>query len=215
VRAVLESTGAGQRLVRPWLGARGRTITVHMANGLGLPRVSGVLIDDVAPGGPSAAAGLAAGDVVQSIDGRSIDDTEAMQFRVDTMPIGGSAKFVVWRQGAQRELTVKLMAPPETPRREVTQLRAGPLAGVTVANLSPELADELETSESSGIIVLDVPRNCAAAKARLAVGDILATVNGQPVATVADLQGVSLRSDAAGKVGLLRNGRSMLLTVQP
>jgi serine protease Do len=213
VREVLASTGAGQPLLRPWLGARGRTITVRMAAHLGLPRVSGVLIDDVTAGGPTSLAGLQPGDVVLSIDGRAIDDTEALRYRFGTLPIGSTGRMVVWRQGEDRELTVKLVPPPETPRRDVTQLRQGPLSGVTVANLSPALADELETVETSGVIILDLPHGAAGPRGRLAVGDVLVAVNGQAVTTVAELQAQVLHAEPGARIGIRRAGRPMFLTL--
>ncbi len=215
VRAVLAPTGVGQRIIRPWLGASGQTVTVRMARRLGLPRVSGVLVNAVVSNGPAAAAGLQTGDVVLSIDGRSIDDEEALRFRVGTLQVGSPAVLDVWRNGQDRQLTAKLVPPPEQPRRDVTQLKQNLLAGVTVANLSPALADELETRETSGVIVLDVPRASPAAKTRLAVGDIVASVNGAEVATVQDLQVALARSDAPARLGLVRDGRPIQLAVAP
>jgi serine protease Do len=207
VRSVLEAAGANQRIVRPWLGCKGRTVSVRLASRLGLARVSGVLIDDVVAGGPSALAGLQPGDVVLAIDGKTVDDTEALRFRYATLPIGSSARFTVWRAGETLDLPIRLVAPPERPARDVTLLRLGPLAGVTVANLSPALADELETIESAGIIVLDVPHGSPAAKAHLAVGDILTAIGGQPVTTVSDLLSVAGHIESGARVSLRRNGR--------
>jgi serine protease Do len=63
-----------------------------------------------------------------------------------------------------------------------------PLAGATVASLSPALAEELQAEAVGGVIVLDVPHGSAAARLGLIVGDVVQSVDDQPVATVAELQ---------------------------
>jgi len=212
VRAVLAQPTTGRTLAHPWLGASGHSVTVGAARRLGLPRVSGVVIDDIVPNGPAANAGLAAGDVVLSIDGKPVDDDEALHFRFATMPVGSVARFGIWHHGQPGEVKISLIAPPEVPPRNVTPIKSSWLSGVTVANLSPALADELQVEDTSGIIVLDVPRVAPAARQRLKVGDIIEAVNGQPVATVGDLQQALAHAGAVAKIGVSRDGRMMQIT---
>jgi Do/DeqQ family serine protease len=212
IRSVLSpSEGAGQRIVRPWLGATGRTVTAGSARRLGLSRPSGMLIDDVVPNGPADEAGVHAGDVILSIDQKPVPDEDGLRFRFATLPVGATAKLGVWRGGEAIDLDIRLMAPPETPPRKVTQLKlAGPLLGVTVANLSPALADELHTDDVSGVIVLDVPRG--GPHLRLVVGDELVDLNGQPIGDVGQLQTLLPRLQAPWRATIRRDGRTLHMT---
>ncbi|MEI9983172.1 MAG: PDZ domain-containing protein [Aliidongia sp.] len=65
-----------------------------------------------------------------------------------------------------------------------------------MASLSPALAEELQTEAVAGVIILDAPRASIAARFGLAVGDIVQSVDGQPVATVAELRQYLVHSTA-------------------
>ena len=211
VRSVLSpSEGAGHRIVRPWLGATGRTVTAVGARKLGLSHPSGMLIDDVVPQGPAGIAGVRSGDVILSIDDKPVADEDGLRFRFATLPVGATAKLGIWRAGEAMELDIRLLAPPETPPRKVTQLKiGGPFVGVTVANLSPALADELHTDDVEGVIVLDVPR--AGAHMRLLVGDELLDLNGQAIGDVGQLQLLLPRLAAPWRATIRRDGRMLHL----
>ena len=160
VRGVLSADSASRRVVRPWLGVTGTAVTVRMARKLDLPRVSGVYVQSVKPTSPLAQAGLAPGDIITAFDGLPVDDPEALRFRIDSEQIGTEATVKVWHDGSWRDISMKLMPPPEEPHRDVTELASGALAGITVANLSPALADELQVSETTGVIVLKRAARC-------------------------------------------------------
>jgi Do/DeqQ family serine protease len=118
VRSVLApSEGAGHRIMRPWLGATGRSVTAGGARKLGLSHPSGMLIDDVVPQGPAAIAGVRSGDVILSIDEKPVADEDGLRFRFATLPVGATAKLGIWRAGEPMDLDIRLLAPPEVPPR--------------------------------------------------------------------------------------------------
>ncbi len=191
VRSVVAgAAGAGGRLVRPWFGAGGQSVTAEISHSIGLPRPYGVLVNDVHPGGPAERAGLRRGDVVVRIEGREIQDVEALRFRIATQAVGASASVGVWRDGAERVVTVALIAPPETPPREATPLRGThPLAGATVANLSPALVDEIGADlPARGVVILELRRDSPAARLRLQPGDLPIRINDRELRSVEDVR---------------------------
>jgi len=91
VRAVVTGLVDGGKIVRPWFGAQGQPVGADVAASLGLARPGGIILEQVAAGSPAARAGLKVGDVVVSIDGREVDDPQALKFRIGTLAVGGKA----------------------------------------------------------------------------------------------------------------------------
>jgi serine protease Do len=216
VRAVLAGVATGGRVVRPWFGASGQTVTSDLAANLGLAHPEGVLINNVHPNSPAARAGLRQGDIVTEINGRDVDDPEALRFRIATLPIGGQARLAVLRQGKPVGLTIALEPPPETPPREETLLQGShPLAGAAVANLSPALADELGMGvELSGVTVLKVARGSPGARLGLQARDIVQSINGADVVSVSRLRRVLAQPPADRRWRIsIKRGENVFSTV--
>ena len=215
VVAFLAAQKNGGRLDRPWIGVSGQGVTSDMAEALGLGHPTGVVIDQIYPGGPGAAAGLKQGDVIIAINAKTVEDPGSLRFRLATMAIGSQATLTIVRARQQIDLPIKLVSAPESPPAQKTVLSgAEPLAGATVANLSPALADQLQlNSDWKGVVILQVRRGSTAHRFGLAPGDIVAAVNGQPVATVDELQ-AALAGAERWEITFRRNGDTRTLKIQ-
>ena len=113
--ALLPSLERGVAIQHPWLGISGQTLTSGTADQLGLSQKSGVLVVQVVPGGPSAAAGLHADgqasandDVITAIDGHPITTIEQLTQYLDTKKVGDRVTLTVVRNGQQISLGVTL-----------------------------------------------------------------------------------------------------------
>ena len=208
VATVIAAEASGGRIVRPWIGVTGQAVTSDLAEALGLPRPSGVLINDLYPGGPAAKAGLEVGDVIVAINGRPVEDPGALRFRLATLPVGGVAEITVLRNGREITLTVPLIGAPEVPPRNETVIGGrNPLTGATVANLSPALAEELSLDNAwRGVVILAMERRSVAARAGLEPGDILLKVNGREIRAVEDLI-AALEGTRRWEITFRRDGR--------
>ena len=216
VATVIGGAAAGGQVVRPWLGARGQTISSDIARSLGLSRPSGVLVNAVHKGGPADKAGLKVGDVIVSIGGRPVPDGNALRFRVATMNVGGDADLQIVRNGQLATLTIKLISAPEVPPRDLTFIEGqNPYAGAEVANLSPALAEEISVdSDLSGVIVIRLKRGSPADRIGLEPGDILLRLNGETIGSVATLREFVRRNYSAWQVEIRRGGRVLQIVVQ-
>jgi serine protease Do len=213
VRSVLVGLEKNGRLVRPWLGAKGQPVTNDIATSLHLERPSGVLLDVVQPSSPADKAGLRVGDVVTAVDGRDVEDPDGLRFRIATLPVGGKASFAVWRRGKTETHVVDLVAPPESPPRQATEIDGiNPLSGATVANLSPALAEELNLdSFDSGVIVLNIRGGSTAERLRFRPGDRIAAIENRRIQSVGDLrQSLSGQPDR-WRMTIVREGREVNL----
>src|ERR1043166_4004480 len=84
VRTVIASAGSGGHIVRGWLGFTGQSLDATLAKSLSLSRPSGVIVKTIHPNGPAAEAGLKVNDVITEVNGKDIDDAEALRFRIAT-----------------------------------------------------------------------------------------------------------------------------------
>lgn len=184
------STGAqGGRIVRPWLGVSMQRVTPDLAAGFGLARPAGLVVKEVHANGPGARAGLKRNDVIVAIRELPIDDEAALRFRLSTLNVDTVVPVKVIRGGKEMVVDLKLAAPPEDPPRDKTVLEGRqPLSGASVVNMSPAVAEEMGLAEwRPGVIVVAVKPGAYAGRF-VRPGDMILTVNGQDVKSVADLQ---------------------------
>jgi len=215
VKSVLASITQSGKVVRPWLGASGQSVTAELAQALKLARPLGVLLNAIAKDGPAAKAGLKVGDVVTLVNGREVDDAEGMRFRLATLAPGSDATLTFLRDGAEKTASVRLVAPPENPPRDITEVGGStPFTGATIANLNPALAEEVGmSSAATGVVVLRIKRGSIAHRLQFQPGDIILLINDRPVASVADAKALlSARSDL-WRLTINRDGETLSLQV--
>ena len=216
VRAVVEGAKTGKPIARAWLGATGQPVTAEIAQAVGLDRPRGVLVKEVAADSPAAQAGVRAGDVIVAIAGHDVDDPEDLRFRVATLPVGAPAPLTYWRTGKQQEASATLVTPPETPTRDTQTLEGRhPLAGVTVSNLNPALAEELSLDMNQrGVVINAVKDGSYAERIGLQKGDLLVSLNGKPVPTVAALRQIVTAANAPWTLSVKRGSQTLSVTVR-
>lgn len=212
VRLVVDSAKAGAKTVRrPWFGARLQSLTADVADGLGLDRPAGSAVASVVEKGPAEQAGLRRSDVILSVDGLPADDPESFGYRFATRPIGGTTVLVVLRGGKKIEIPVKLVAAPETRPREPVKLTSrSPLSGLTVANLSPALAEELSIETGNeGVVVAEIEEGSTAANIGFQKGDIIMALNGERMTSSREVETILKDRKRAWEVTISRNGQTI------
>jgi Do/DeqQ family serine protease len=205
VRVVVASAKSGSDAVkRPWLGAKLQEVTPDIADSLGLKRPSGALVASVVAGGPAAR------DLIDTIDGVTVEDPNAFDYRFATKPLGGTAQVGLVRDGRALVVPVALQALPETPRDEVEIRGRSPFLGATVANLSPALADELRLDpQSEGVVITKVADGSTAQSVGFQPGDVVVSVNNQKIEKSADLARVTNAASRQWRITIDRHGQQI------
>jgi len=214
VKVVLASAKTGGTTVRrPWLGAKLQAVTPEIADSLGLKRPVGALVATVTEKSPAARGGLKTGDLIVAIDGQTVDDQNAFDYRFATKALGGNAQLGIVRSGKEAKLSVALESAPETPRDELVIKARSPFMGVKVANISPALADELRLDASAeGVIVLEVADGSLAQNLGFRPGDIIAAVNNEKIERTRDLERAAKESVRRWAITIVRGGQSISVT---
>lgn len=100
------------RVVRPWLGITGLTVTKEVATYYNLPTRSGVVLAGIVRGGPADEAGLEEGDIVVQADGTTVDTMEQLQREIRKKKPGDRLNLTIVRDGRRREASLTLQEAP-------------------------------------------------------------------------------------------------------
>lgn len=206
-RFIAQAKAGEVRFMRPWAGINGQAVTSDIAQGFGLSRPEGVVISALHPESPFAAAGLAAGDIVLSVDGLPVFTPAEMIFRMSIRAIGDFLEIEYLSEGEVRQTQVQLISPPETPARDQRQVRDGVLSGLTVSNINPAVQVELGLPTSiTGVVVTQVSgalRRVIGVQAR----DILTAINGVPIKNTFDVEAIARQNTSAWQIDGVRGNR--------
>jgi Do/DeqQ family serine protease len=215
VRVVVASAkGGGKAVKRPWLGARLQAVTPEIAESMGLKLPNGALVANVVANSPAARAGLKLSDLIVAIDGQTVEDPNAFDYRFATRPLGGTAQIEVQRAGKPLKLTVPLESAPDAGRDEIVLSGRSPFQGAKVANISPAVADELHLdADTQGVVVTDIADNGTAASIGFQKGDIILAVNSQKIAKTSDLEKAARESVRVWRIIMVRGGQQINVTL--
>jgi Do/DeqQ family serine protease len=211
VRVVVASAESGSKTVkRAWFGAKLQEVTPEIADSIGLQHPSGALVASVVSGSPAARAGIKTSDLIVTIDGVTVDDPAAFDYRFATKPLGGETKIGLIRQGKETVVSLPLQGLPDTPRDEVVIRGRSPFLGATVANLSPALADEMRLDpQAEGVVITGVADGSAAQSVGFQKGDVVVSVNGQNIAKSSDLDRIANAGSRSWRITIDRGGQQI------
>jgi S1-C subfamily serine protease len=214
VRQVVDSALRGaQRVERPWLGAKIAPLTRDLVQTLKLPSSSGVVIAAIYPGSAADKAGLREGDVLLAVDDLPVDDEGAFNYRIGVHRDGDTARLKFRHGAAERTVSVRLAAPPQSPADQKTLDGRNPLQGATVANLSPGLADQKGIDPfQEGVAVIDLKPGGIAQQLGFKPGDVILEVNGVVIDSTRKLeQTVNNARSRRWQLAVQRGGQRMIL----
>ncbi len=177
------------------LGIVGQDLDHDLAKAFGLDRTRGVVVAQVIPDSPADKAGVKSGDVVVRVNQQEIRDFGQLRNAIGLLRIGEKARIELLRDGKPKLVTARIEAAPEAEITASDDLHEG-LSGATFTELDENhpLASQVE----SGVVVKDVDPRGAAASYGLRPGDVITSVNRQPVESLSDF-----RKAAKGKGRLL------------
>jgi serine protease Do len=223
-RPVIDALRRGQRPQRGYLGVGLQPLDENLASALGLPKDSGEIVRSVQPNEPAARAGIQQGDVIVSVAGRQVTPDETVSYLIANTPIGSRVPVVIVRDGRRQALTVTVGQRP-TDEQLARQLggdeEPAPSGGAPVPvqqalglSLQP-LTPALGTAaglppDARGVIVTAVDPASDAAEEGIQRGDLIVSVNRQPVTTPAQVLAAVAAARQAGRntvLLLVRRGR--------
>jgi serine protease Do len=171
---------------RGMIGVTIQPVTSDIASSLGLSQASGALVNSVQAGSPADKAGIRRGDVITSVNGAAVKDSNSLRNNVAQMAPGSTVKMTVVRDGKEQAINVTL-AERQANGSEGEQADGGGNGsgafGMSVEPLTRERAQELGIATASGVLIAEVQPGGRAAEAGLRAGDVILEVDRKPVNT--------------------------------
>jgi serine protease Do len=211
------------KVTRGWLGVQIQDINEAMRNSLGLGERKGVLISDVFKDQPADKAGIKRGDVVLSIDGRSVNNSNELRNTVATLSPGKKSPVAVFRSGKEITLSVMLVERDES---KINTISSGTGSspngegaademkkwGIQAAALTDALRQQYSIDgEVNGVVITSVDQASQVAGEGIQEGDVIEEINKNPITAIKDFT-KALKSVKNGDnvMFLLRRGESTL-----
>jgi serine protease Do len=218
-KPVIDALMHGQRPARGYLGVGLQPLDDEsMAAALGLPKNSGEIVRSVVAGGPAAKAGLAQGDVIVKVNGKQVTPDQSVSYLVANTTPGNRVPLEIVRSG--KRATVYITVGDRPTEEQLAKISGGdtgaegaspatPAAptkalGLSLAPLTPEAARGASLPATAhGVIITGVDPNANAAEQGLQRGDLIISVNNQPVNTPAQVITLVGAARKAGRTSVL------------
>ncbi len=178
------------RVRRGFLGVSIENVTDALAKGVGLPRPMGALVQGVQSGFPAAQAGIRQGDIIIGVEGQEVASVNDLQVKIARHHPGDRVTLTIWRDGKAMDITVVLGEAPlqsdvEVPEKDFQPLQFKNL-GMVLEDINPEERKTLGLE--AGILVKKVYPDSPADAGRVFSGEVLVSVNDQPIHSVAEFE---------------------------
>jgi serine protease Do len=178
------------KVTRGWLGVVIQNVDKDLAESFGLKQARGILISEVQKDSPASAAGLLQGDVILRLDGVELEDVSDLRNRVALLKPKSKAMVEIMRNGREKKIQVSIGEQPANFSKRSPGSNGDESLdqyGLTLQELTPELAKKFEYEENSGLIISDVASGGSAEAAGLKPGQLVEEVNRERVSNLKDL----------------------------
>ncbi len=213
-KTVIEPLIAGETVERGYLGIYGADLTPELAESFGYDSRKGALVNELIPGSPADEAGIEAGDIIVSWDGKAVEDFTQLRLLVaDTRP-GESVDAEIFRDGETLTLQITVDSLLEHEGRGAGR---GNWLDIDVMTVTDEIREQLGNPELYGVVVQNIDRESPAVD-EINQGDIIISVDRQTVRNVEEFE--ALMAGTTPENGVLlrvidaRTGRARFVRVR-
>lgn len=186
---------------RGWLGVRIQPVTDEIAESLGIKSTDGAIVADAESDAPAAKAGIASGDIIVKVDGDAIKGPRELSRAIANFEPNTDVTVTVMRDGKEQDISVKLGELPTDVAAASPTENAQPEAQTTALDNFGITVTPAE--DGNGVLVTDIEQGSVAADAGLQVGDVIATVNNEPVKDAEGIEAAIKQVEDVGRKSAL------------
>ncbi|HPC00244.1 MAG TPA: DegQ family serine endoprotease [Syntrophales bacterium] len=212
---ILSDLKAKGKVSRGWLGVSVQDVTEDMAKSMNLKDRQGAIVSEVFKGDPADRAGIRPGDVITEVQGKKIKNTHELLLAIASFHVGDKVLVKVLRDGREHVFTVTVSEREDRPEVAVAPGRYDDY-GISVGDITPEIAEYLGVPRRSGVIVMKVRSGSPADEVGIQPQDIIVQVNKVKVTSVKDYNREMAKKGAKTSVVLLvkRGGATFFVALR-
>ncbi|HVN72150.1 MAG TPA: Do family serine endopeptidase [Desulfomonilia bacterium] len=173
--------GSG-KVQRGWLGISLQDIAFDKMKSLKLDSTKGAYVMDVMKDSPAAKAGIKAGDVILTFDGKDITDSGALRNLVASTPIGKEVKLGIIRDGQKLSIAIRVGNLEDASKIMESSIRNK--LGVDVRPLKESETSRYGIDQDQGVAISWLDQNGPMAKAGFEINDVIIKIDDQPIDSV-------------------------------
>lgn len=208
------------RVIRGYLGVNVQEVTSELSESFGMDKPKGALVAEVFPDTPAAKAGIKAGDIVLSVNGREVNKSGSLPPVIGMTPVGQPVDIKLLRQGRLMNVTVVIDALPDDQKTAKNNKRGGSKeqsVGKIIEGAQLMLLDDASKQKLGidfGLRVGAVDEG-AFSQAGVREGDILLELNYVRLDTVESAQSLLQKLPKGQKIPMriLRGNRAIFLPI--
>jgi Do/DeqQ family serine protease len=177
------------KVVRPWLGISAQDLTPEMAEQFQVKEKEGVIVAQVHQGTGAEKAGLASGDIIKSVDDKTIKNVTELVREIQKKKVGQKIKLSVVRDGKPMTIDVTTSAMPDKPEA-IKEKESEEKLGAQIQELTPQLATRYRISSEikRGVVIISVAEGSPADELGLQEGDVILEINRKKIETIKDFE---------------------------
>ena len=202
------------KVKRGFLGVGISDVSKSLAEAMGLPSTMGAGINSVMPGSAADNGGIFPGDIIVSVNGQSILRSGDLPHIVGLIEPGKSIKIVVYREGKQKKLTVKVGALEGDEDALASRNEEADRLGI--AAVAAEQSQLRSLRLRGGIVVSEVLADSPADVAGLKVDDIIVQLGYSRIDDLDEYDSVigELPANTPVAIRFYRGGNAVFRTIQ-
>ena len=209
ILADLKSKGS---VTRGWLGISIQDITEGIAENLKIKDIKGAIVGYVFEGDPADKAGIKTGDIITEISGKKIQDAHELTRIVAALRVGEKVNVKVVRDGQEKVFQVTI-GERKGEKEIVLKGEIGEYYGMTVQEITPEIARHFGLADQAGVIITQVKEGSPADDAELRIQDIILQINKTRIHSMKDFLKATKKESPEGTILLLIKREEMTFFV--
>jgi len=199
---------------RGWLGVYIQPLTKEFAETYNFEGDKGAVVADVVPGSPADRSGLMRGDVIVSINGKTIENHQDVSAFVRRQLAGDTVKVEIVRSGTKKSLDVKLGEIPGQIAQSEKVTKLIETMGIEVDSVTGELKQEFNLPDNEGAVVSKVVPGSPADRLGLRRGDLIIEINGVKIKGAQSLEESFSTQNKAIVLLVWREGRTFFVSMR-